>query len=159
MPEQSVSGIAPTAPLAVERSLVQHFVGLDDPRCALQRRHRLGDMFVIAITAVLCGADGWVAIAAFGRAVRTHWTVENQPHWSLDVAFRDDDSRVREPSAQENLAVLRHLALSRLKNDDTKLGLQNKRLKAGWDEQYLAKLLFTPPAPEQTGQSINVLDN
>ncbi|MFE8034853.1 transposase [Thiohalocapsa marina] len=88
-----------------------------------------------------------MAIAAFGRAKRTHWTVENQLHWSLDVAFRDDDLRVREPSAQENLAVLRHLALSRLKNDDTELGLQNKRLKAGWDEQYLAKLLFTPPDP------------
>ncbi|MFE8033018.1 ISAs1 family transposase [Thiohalocapsa marina] len=85
--------------------------------------------------------------ATFARAVRTHWTVENQLHWSLDVAFRDDDSRVREPNARENLAVLRRLALSRLKNDDTKLGLQNKRLKAGWDEQYLAKLLFTPPDP------------
>lgn len=58
-------------PLAVDRSLVQHFVGLDDPRCALQRRHKLGDMIVIAIAAVLCGADGWVAIAAFGRAKRT----------------------------------------------------------------------------------------
>ena len=47
--------------------------------------------------------------------------------------------------ARENLAVLRHLALSRLKNDDIKLGIQNKRLRAGWDEDYLAKLLFESP--------------
>jgi predicted transposase YbfD/YdcC len=83
----------------------------------------------------------------FARAVRSHWTVENQLHWSLDVAFREDDSRVREPVARENLAVLRHIALNRLKNDPTKLGIQNKRLKAGWDERYLAKLLFEDPLP------------
>ena len=56
-----------------------------------------------------------------------------------------NECRVRDPVARENLAVLRHLALSRLKNDDTKLGLQNKRLKAGWDERYLTKLLFESP--------------
>ena len=61
--------------------------------------------------------------------------------------IREDDSRVREPVARENLAVLRHIALNRLKNDPTKLGIQNKRLKAGWDERYLAKLLFEDPAP------------
>jgi hypothetical protein len=54
--------------------------------------------------------------------------VEKQLHWSLDVAFREDGSRVREPAARENLAVLRHIALNRLKNDPTKLGIQNKRL-------------------------------
>jgi len=57
-------------PLAVDRSLARHFTGLEDPRCALKRRHRLVDMVVIAIAAVLCGADGWVAIAALGRAKR-----------------------------------------------------------------------------------------
>jgi len=57
-------------PLALDRSLVRHFADLEDPRCALKRRHRLVDMIVIAIAAMLCGADGWVAIAAFGRAKR-----------------------------------------------------------------------------------------
>jgi hypothetical protein len=71
--------------------------------------------------------------------------VENDLHWSLDVAMREDDCRVRETQARENLAVLRHIAMSRLKNDSTTLGIKNKRLKAGWDEQYLAKLLFDPP--------------
>jgi len=81
----------------------------------------------------------------FARAVRDHWGIENELHWTLDVAFREDDSRVREPAARENLAVLRHIALTRLKKDNTKLGIKNKRLKAGWDERYLAKLLFESP--------------
>jgi hypothetical protein len=82
------------------------------------------------------GADA----ETFARALRSHWTVENQLHWSLDVVFREDEPRVR-----ENLAVLRHIALNRLKNDPTKLGIQNRRLKAGWDERYLAKPLFEEP--------------
>jgi len=52
---------------------------------------------------------------------------------------------VRETQARENLAVLRHIAISRLKNDNTKLGIKNKRLRAGWDERYLEKPLFEPP--------------
>jgi predicted transposase YbfD/YdcC len=90
----------------------------------------------------------------FARAVRDHWGIENELHWTLDVAFREDDSRVREPAARENLAVLRHIALTRLKKDNTKLGIKNKRLKAGWDERYLAKLLFeSPVSAKQTTPS------
>jgi len=81
--------------------------------------------------------------ARFARAVRAHWGIENDLHWSLDVAFREDESRLRDPQARENFAVLRHLALSRLKNDKReKMGIKNKRLKAGWDEKYLSNLLF-----------------
>ncbi|QVL47828.1 MAG: ISAs1 family transposase [Thiocapsa sp.] len=90
-------------------------------------------------------------VGDFARAVRAHWGVENDLHWSLDVAMREDDCRVRETQARENLAVLRHIALSRLKNDSTKLGIRNKRLKAGWDERYLEKLLFE--RPRTAGQS------
>ncbi len=89
--------------------------------------------------------------ACFARAVRAHWGIENDLHWSLDVAFREDESRIRDPQARENFAVLRHIALTRLKNDSTtKLGIKNKRLKAGWDQRYLEALLFQPPKSVST---------
>jgi predicted transposase YbfD/YdcC len=75
-------------------------------------------------------------------AVRTHWTIENQLHWLLDVAFREDDSRVHRGHAPENLAVLRHMALNLLKQERTsKLSIHNKRLRAAWDTDYLLQLL------------------
>jgi predicted transposase YbfD/YdcC len=79
----------------------------------------------------------------FATAARGHWGVENDLHWSLDVSFREDESRIREHQAAENFTVLRHIALARLKNEKTlKRGIKTKRLKAGWDEKYRAKLLF-----------------
>lgn len=76
------------------------------------------------------------------HAVRRHWGIENELHWVLDIAFRADDCRIRQGSAPENMAVLRHMALSLLKQDTSqRLGLKNKRLLAGWDEDYLQKIL------------------
>lgn len=78
----------------------------------------------------------------FGTAVRDHWSIENRLHWSLDMAFREDESRMRMGNSAENFALIRRLALSLLKKETTlKLGIKNKRLAAGWDEQYLLKLL------------------
>jgi predicted transposase YbfD/YdcC len=76
------------------------------------------------------------------EAVRTHWGIENQLHWVLDVAFREDTSRIRAGNSGENFAVLRHIALNLLRRDkSTRLGIEAKRHKAGWDTQYLLKLL------------------
>lgn len=82
----------------------------------------------------------------FANAVRSHWAVENNLHWSLDVAFREDDSRIRERNLAENAAVLRHIALGLLKADKSKkASIKTKRLTAGWNEDYLARLLFEQP--------------
>ncbi|WP_242513592.1 ISAs1 family transposase [Halochromatium salexigens] len=82
----------------------------------------------------------------FAHAGRGHWGVENGLHWTLDISFREDECRVRQPGARENLAVLRHLALSRLKNDGTKVGLKNKRLKAACNEDYLENCSLSGPS-------------
>jgi len=79
----------------------------------------------------------------FGKAVREHWHIENKLHWSLDISFREDDSRIRIGHAAANMGILRHIALNLLKKEKSvKLGIKNKRLKAGWDEDYRLKVLL-----------------
>jgi predicted transposase YbfD/YdcC len=75
-------------------------------------------------------------------AVRSHWGIENELHWTLDIAFDEDRCRVRKDHGPENLAVLRHIALNLLKQEKTcKRSIRGKRLLAGWQNDYLLKVL------------------
>jgi predicted transposase YbfD/YdcC len=75
-------------------------------------------------------------------AVRGHWQIENRLHWTLDVAFREDDSRVRAENAAENFTVVRHVALNLLRGvKESKVGVKNRRLEAGWNDNFLMKVL------------------
>jgi predicted transposase YbfD/YdcC len=75
-------------------------------------------------------------------AKRAHWQVENSLHWVLDIAFREDDCRLRKKNGAQNFAILRHIALNALKQETSvKLGIHNKRLKAAWSPSYLLKVL------------------
>lgn len=74
--------------------------------------------------------------------VRTHWGIENSVHWVLDVAFGEDNSRVRVGNSAENFSILRRMALNMLKSETTlKVGVAAKRKRAGWDGEYLLKVL------------------
>lgn len=76
------------------------------------------------------------------RVVRKHWAIENSLHWVLDVAFCEDHCRIRKDHGAENFAMLRHIAVNLLKREKTaKVGVKIKRNKAGWDNDYLLKVL------------------
>ncbi len=75
--------------------------------------------------------------------VRSHWSIENSLHWTLDVTFREDQCRVRKEHGPQNMNILRQIGHNLLKNERTlKVGIQGKRLNAGWDEDYLLKVLL-----------------
>ena len=75
------------------------------------------------------------------EAVRAHCSIENSLHWSLDVTFREDQSRVRKDHGPQNMATLRQISHNLLKRETSlKVGIQGKRLQAGWREDYLLKV-------------------
>lgn len=76
------------------------------------------------------------------KAVRAHWGIENQLHWVLDLAFDEDRCRVRKDHGPENFAILRHIAVNLLKQENTsKRSIKGKRLLAAWKQDYLLKVL------------------
>ncbi len=86
--------------------------------------------------------SGVADAVTFGRAARSHWGIENRVHWALDVAFREDESRVRVGDGAENLAVLRHFALNLLRQERTAKGSRaTKRFRAALDDAYLLTVL------------------
>ena len=79
--------------------------------------------------------------AVLGQAIREHWGVENRLHWVLDIAFREDDSRVRSGHAPETFGIVRHIALNLLRRDPARASIAKKRFRAALDDRYLRALL------------------
>jgi predicted transposase YbfD/YdcC len=83
------------------------------------------------------------SVAELVEGARGHWSIENSLHWVLDIAFREDQNRTRIDHSAHNFAILRHIALNLLKAEKTaKVGVKVKRLKCGWNEDYLLKVLL-----------------
>ena len=80
-------------------------------------------------------------VARFAEAVRGHWGIENRVHWVLDVVFHEDQSRIRVGHADQNMAVLRHIALNMVRQEPSKGSMRVKRKRAGWDNDYLRTVL------------------
>ena len=107
----------------------------------VQTERHLGDQISVETRYFIASLAG--SAPQFAHAVRSHWTIENSLHWVLDVAFREDDSRVRLGHAAQNFALLRHIALNLLRQEQSaQCGIKNKRLMAAWDEAYLLKILL-----------------
>jgi predicted transposase YbfD/YdcC len=82
-----------------------------------------------------------LGVRRFSNAVRRHWSIENTLHWCLDVTFREDQSRVRNRLAADNLAWLKRFAITLLKQQDDKESIAMRRRMAGWNPDYLAKVI------------------
>lgn len=81
-------------------------------------------------------------VKAFAKYARSHWSIENSLHWVLDVAFREDDCQIENPTAAANLSAMNRLAVSAFQSDTkVKRGIKTKRKVAGWDEDYLLEIL------------------
>jgi len=78
----------------------------------------------------------------FQQNIRPHWAIENKPHWMLDVIFHEDQSRKRAGNAAQNFSLINKIALSILRNETSvKIGVKGRRLLAGWDNNFLLKIL------------------
>ena len=126
-------------PLAFEH--IRHYEDWTDLQsiARVQRERRIGDQVEIEtayyISSLPANAQQLL------HASRVHWSVENSLHWVLDVTFREDESRIRQQNAPQNMAVLRHIALNILKRHPSKASLKQKRYRAALDDTFLLELL------------------
>ena len=77
-----------------------------------------------------------------GRAIRSHWEVENKVHWVLDVTFKEDDSRIRTGDGAENVAIIRRFALNLARLHPQKNSMRGKLKQTGWSDGFRSELIF-----------------
>ena len=98
-----------------------------------------GDKETFEVAHYICSRRG--SAEELGSATRGHWGIENGLHWVLDVIFREDDSRLKDRTAAENLGMLRRVVASLLRQDSSKGSVSGKLLRAAWDDEFRLHLL------------------
>jgi predicted transposase YbfD/YdcC len=107
-----------------------------------RRRTTLSSGKISSETAYYIGSNNNATAESIGLQIRRHWSIENELHWVLDMAFREDEARHRSRNVGKNMTIIRQFALNVIKGDkNRKLGVANSRKRAGWDHQYLLDLL------------------
>lgn len=135
------------------REEVRHYVQMPVP-ANLAGSARWKGLLTIGVAMLYCVRDGKetsdiryyisslkMGVQRFARAVRGHWGIENTCHWSLDVTYREDESRIREKHLRENFAWLNRFTLSLLKQHPGKESLVMKRRCCGWNDEFLVQTL------------------
>ena len=105
----------------------------------IQSETERGDKIERQTSYFLCSAK--LDVETFAAAKRGHWGIENGLHWILDVVFHDDLARLRTGHGPANMAIIRHTALNLLNQAKPVTSLKNRRKKAGWNQNYLEKLI------------------
>jgi predicted transposase YbfD/YdcC len=135
------------------REETRHYVQMPAPK-TLPGFGRWKGLMTIGIATLFCVRNGKettetryyisslpMGVKRFARAIRSHWGIENTCHWSLDVTYREDESRIREKHLRENFAWLNRFTLSLLKQHPGKDSLAMKRRSCGWDDKFLVQTL------------------
>ena len=129
------------------------YVQLPAPK-SLPGFERWAGLATIGIAILICLRDGkettqvryfisslGLGVKQFARAVRSHWSIENSLHWSLDVTYREDHLRIRHRQLRENFAWLNRFTLSLLKQHPAKISQAMKRRSCGWSEDFLLQVV------------------
>ena len=130
-----------TEDLSSIKDLTSKWVGLKSIGMVESQRH-IGDKVTVDRRYFICSLNETDDL--FAKAVRRHWSVENELHWVLDVSFREDHSPIRRDNGAENMATTRHITLNMLRQEKTcKKGIKAKRFKAALDSDYVEKVIST----------------
>jgi predicted transposase YbfD/YdcC len=135
------------------RQEIRHYIQMPVPE-TLPRPERWKGLLTIGMAMLTCIRDGKetadvryfisslaMGVKRFARAVRSHWGIENTCHWTLDVTYREDESRIRNKHLRENFAWLNRFSLSLLKQHPRKDSVAMKRRACGWNDKFLVQVL------------------
>ncbi len=137
------------------REEIRHYVMLTNIQSRIDPKQKWQNLNSVGMIEYVCNIKGKTTVETryyisslpnnarlLEQSVRSHWGVENSLHWVLDVAFGEDDCRIRKDNAPQTLAVLRHIAVNLLGQEkSSKLGVKNKQFRAAMDNEYLIKVL------------------